>query len=209
MSLQPKGSDRTQRRLFLLKLATPALLLVAALAITITAPFGWPRVGHAPSPAGNHARLSSRAHAVPAATPPPRSTSAQPASALPSSPPPPAVVADRFARAWVACIYHQRPCSPMPSALPLYAAALARHAGDSLPAPAELITHPHVESLSVTRSCADVAVARITYAEGNAGRFQLHVNLVRERAGWRVFDVAEAQPHIPLPPPLGRGPRGC
>jgi len=97
----------------------------------------------------------------------------------------------------------------MPGALPAYAAALARHAGHSLPAPAELGAHPRVASLTVTRSCADAAVAQATYVDSQGGRFQLHVNLVRERAGWRVFDVAEAPPHIPLPPPLSRGPRGC
>jgi hypothetical protein len=27
--------------------------------------------------------------------------------------------------------------------------------------------------------------------------------------GWRVFDVAEAPPHIPPPKPLSRGPLAC
>jgi hypothetical protein len=97
----------------------------------------------------------------------------------------------------------------MPGALPAYAAALARHAGHSLPAPAELGAHPRVASLTVTRSCADAAVAHATYVDGQGGRFQLHVNLVHERDGWRVFDVAETPPHISLPAPLSRSPGEC
>jgi len=91
--------------------------------------------------------------------------------------------------------------------LPSYAAALARQRGTSLATPAELAARPVVLSLQLLRSCAHSAVAAVTYADG--GRFQIHVNLVHERGGWLVFDVAEAPPHIPLPPPLSRGPRGC
>jgi hypothetical protein len=39
--------------------------------------------------------------------------------------------------------------------------------------------------------------------------FTLHVNLVRRRDGWRVFDVAEASPHVRPPAPIGDGPGEC
>jgi len=93
--------------------------------------------------------------------------------------------------------------------LPAYAAAVARQHQVSLATPAELAAQPRVLALQLLHGCALSAVAAVTYTDREGGRFQFHVNLMRERAAWRVFDVAEAPPHIPLPPPLSRGPRGC
>jgi hypothetical protein len=114
-----------------------------------------------------------------------------------------------FAAAWLACTYHQGPCDRLPDATTAYAAALTAQQGQSLPTPAETAAHPTITSLRLARSCGNAAVAVVTYADGEGGRFQIHVNLVREPVGWQVFDVAEAQPHIPLPKPLSEGPEAC
>ena len=118
-------------------------------------------------------------------------------------------VARQFLASWLACTYHQGSCSHIAEALPAYAAVLGRQAGRSLPTPAELAAHPHVESVRVIRSCPRSAVAVATYFDGQGGRFVLHLNLVQQSRGWRVFDVAEAAPHIALPKPLTDGPGGC
>ena len=106
-------------------------------------------------------------------------------------------VADRFLAAWLRCSYHQAPCSPIPGTLSAYAAALARQQGRSLATPAELTARPTIRSLKIVHSCGDAAIAIATYANGEGDRFELHVNLVRERAGWQVFDVAERRRRSP------------
>jgi hypothetical protein len=90
-----------------------------------------------------------------------------------------------------------------------YERALARQRGRALITPAERAAYPRVIALQVLRDCQHAAVAIATYHDGEGGRFRLHVNLVRRRAGWRVFDVAEAGPSIPLPAPLTKGPGAC
>jgi len=118
-------------------------------------------------------------------------------------------VARYFLAAWLRCTYHQAPCFGIPGTLPAYAAALAGQQGRSLATPAEFAARPRFESLSIVHSCAAAAIAVATYTDGHGRHFPLHVNLVREPAGWRVFDVAEAPPHIALPNPLTAGPQAC
>jgi hypothetical protein len=55
----------------------------------------------------------------------------------------------------------------------------------------------------------DQAVVTVSYTAGSTLAYQLHVNLVRRRDGWRVFDVAEAPPHVWAPAPIGDGPGEC
>jgi len=93
--------------------------------------------------------------------------------------------------------------------LPAYRTDLLRRQGSSLSTPAELAAHPRILSIQLMPSCAQAGIALAAYQDGEGGRFQLHINLVREPVGWRVFDVAEVPPHIPLPKPLADGPRGC
>ena len=131
--------------------------------------------------------------------------SASPHASYPSTPGP---SARRFLTGWLACVYHHAPCSQIADALPGYASALARPAR-SLATPAELVAHPEVVTLELLPRCGESEVAIATYTDGAGGRFQLHLDLVHEPAGWEVFDVAEAPPHIPLPTPLTRGPGGC
>lgn len=121
----------------------------------------------------------------------------------------PARAASRFAVAWLACIYHQATCSRLPDALPDYARAITHHDDSALPTPAETQAQLRVVSVHAIRTCPLASIARVVYANGTDGRFVLHLNLLRTGATWRVFDVAEAPPHIPLPTELGHGPRGC
>ncbi len=118
-------------------------------------------------------------------------------------------VALRFTSAWLSCTYHRERCSRIPGALPAYTAALHRQHATPPPTPAELAARPAIRSVSVVQACGDEAVATVTYTAGPSVRYQLHVNLVRHPAGWRVFDVSETPPHIPLPAPLARGPGTC
>jgi hypothetical protein len=188
-----------------LQLAVPACLLVASLTVGLASSSPPPRRTPSAKPA-----VSGWAHADG------RWTGVR-GPGIPSRPPTgphspaasPRAVALRFAHGWLDCTYHQAPCSRVPGILAAYAAALARQQGSSLATPAELAARPRIVSLTLTPSCRRAAVALATYSDGEGGRFQLHVNLVREHAGWRVFDVAEAPPHIPLPPPLSHGPHGC
>jgi hypothetical protein len=121
----------------------------------------------------------------------------------------PAQIARGFLRGWLGCTYHQTSCSRISGLLPAYADALVRYQGHSLATPDELAARPRIVAIRLVPSCPGAEVALATYQDGSGGRFQLHINLVREPAGWRVFDVAEAPPHIPLPKPLPYGPRGC
>jgi hypothetical protein len=119
----------------------------------------------------------------------------------------PRQVALRFVVGWLSCNYHRASSIP-PDALPAFATAFARQTGVALPTPAELQAHLKVISVGVARTCPVASVARVTYTDG-AERFWLHLNLVRTRRDWLVFDVAEAPPHIPLPVALGHGAHGC
>lgn len=121
----------------------------------------------------------------------------------------PSAVAYVFVTRWLGCTYHHGLCRALPGALPAYAAAVSRQHGASRITPAEQTARPTIIALHITRSCADSAIATATYQDGQGGHFQLHLNLVHEPEGWRIFDVAEAPPHIPLPTPLSHGPRGC
>jgi hypothetical protein len=121
----------------------------------------------------------------------------------------PAQAATRFAVAWLACIYHQATCSRLPDALPGYARAITHRDDSALPTPAEMQAQLRVVSVHAIRTCPLASIARVVYANGTDGRFVLHLNLLRTGATWRVFDVAEAPPHIPLATELGHGPRGC
>lgn len=114
-----------------------------------------------------------------------------------------------FLHGWLGCIYHRTSCAQIAGSLPAYGAAIAQQRGSSLATPAELATRPRILSIDLLASCPTAELALANYQDGEGGQFQLHVNLVREPAGWRVFDVAEAPPHIPLPKPLTDGPRGC
>jgi hypothetical protein len=159
-----------------------------ASAVTLFAPTHLRPVGRGASRAG------STSHATPAQ----RTSDADPGA-----------LARAFLAGWLACNYHHAPCSTIPGELHAYASALAQQNSRSAATPAERRAHPQITSIQLSRSCANAVVATATYQDGNGGTFELHVNLVRETAGWRVFDVAEAPPHIPLPRPLSRGPRGC
>lgn len=121
----------------------------------------------------------------------------------------PRAVARAFVNGWLACTYHHRSCAALRGALPAYAAALSRQREASLATPAEQAARPKIVALHITRSCTASAIATAAYQDGEGGTFELHLNLVHGPEGWRVFDVAEAPPHIPLPTPLSRGPRGC
>lgn len=114
-----------------------------------------------------------------------------------------------FARAWLACTLHQGSCTHLPYALPAYLRALDRQPAASLATPTERASRPTVSRVSLTRDCDAESVATVTYTTSAATPFELHLDLVRERHAWLVFDVAETAPHIPPPPPLSRGPRGC
>ncbi len=189
-----------------LKLAIPAALLVLAVVAMISSAVG---TGTSRRPLrATHSRTVDRrptpATALPAPASPPRQLLVAPPTGDMAR------VARRFLSAWLACTYHQAPCSHLPGSLPAYPAALAQEEGRrALPTPAELAAHPRIESIRVVRSCRRSAIATATYLDGHGGRFQLHLNLVQEPDGWRVFDVAEAAPHIALPRPLTHGPGGC
>jgi hypothetical protein len=114
-----------------------------------------------------------------------------------------------FTLRWLACTDHNGSCAHVPDALPAYNAALRRAQGSSLPTPAELAARVTVQGATTIRACRDQAVVTVSYGTGRGLRYQLHVNLARRVGAWRVFDVAEVPPHIPLPAPLGRGPGGC
>jgi hypothetical protein len=187
------------------KLAIPAGIVAAGIGVTI-----WVAAGAgSPQPRPRAARPRTADPAV-------VQTTAPRPPARPMRQPPVAVsarglegVVRRFLVGWLACTYHQASCAHVGGSLPAYAAALDRQQGRALPTPAELAAHPRVQSVRLIRACRRSEMAVATYLDGHGGRFQLHLNLVRAPEGWRVFDVAEAPPHIPLPPPLTHGPRGC
>ncbi len=185
--------------------ALPVCLLAVSLLLATTSASHSPR--RQLRPANPEQRLvlpatprTSQQHATPTSLPP-----AEASLHLGS----PRSVALRFTTAWLTCTYHRERCSRIPRALPAYTAALRRVWEASLPTPAELAARPAIRSVSVVEACGDEAVATVTYTAGPSVRYQLHVDLVRHPAGWRVFDVAEAPPHIPLPAPLNRGPGAC
>jgi hypothetical protein len=103
---------------------------------------------------------------------------------------------------------HQR-LTAIAGMLPAYRTAFLAAQGISAATPAELAARPRVVALHLIRGCPVAIVAVATYTDGEGGTFVLHANLVRESAGWEVFNVAEAPPHIPPPKPLSEGPRGC
>jgi hypothetical protein len=189
----------------LLGLAIAAVLVAAALLLALS------------SPQHPKRRSSSRSRVTlfePIRIPPLAPSPAAVARTTTPSPPPhrssgPQRVARRFLERWLRCTYHQAPCSRIAGTLPAYAAVLGRQAGRSLATPAELAARPRIVSLKLLRSCDRAAVAAADYNDREGGRYQLHVNLVREPAGWQVFDVAEAPPHIPLPKPITEGPQAC
>jgi hypothetical protein len=109
----------------------------------------------------------------------------------------------------LACTYHRWSCHLLPGALPQYAAIFAQDRGNAITTPSERAARPRVTWVDEFRSCSDSAIVTASYQEGEGGHFQIHVNLIHTPVGWRVFDVAEAPPHIPLPSPLSRGPRAC
>jgi hypothetical protein len=121
----------------------------------------------------------------------------------------PRPVALVFTQRWLACTDHQGSCTHLPGALPAYNAALRRAQGSSLPTPAELAARVSVQGATTIRACRDQAVVTVSYSTGRGLHYLLHVNLARRVGAWRVFDVAEVPPHIPLPAPLGRGPGEC
>lgn len=121
----------------------------------------------------------------------------------------PTQVARAFTQALLACMYGQASCARIPGTLPTYADALAGWTSGSLATPAELTARPRVVSVRVIRACRNSATVIADYVDGEGGRFQLHINVVLEHAGWQVFDVAEAPPHIPAPRPLTGGPGAC
>jgi hypothetical protein len=169
--------------------------------------------GHRPSSIGHDSpsRAPSVASASPlATTPPPTSSQFQPRTrAEPVRRASPGAIADRFLAGWLACTYHQRSCHRLPGALPRYAASFDRDRGNGITTPAERAARPRVRWVNEIRGCSDSATVTASYQDGEGGLFQVHLNLINTPAGWRVFDVAEAPPHIPLPPPLPRGPRAC
>jgi hypothetical protein len=118
-------------------------------------------------------------------------------------------VARTFLLGWLACTYHQRACTSIPGTLDAYREALGRQHARSLPTPAERLVHPSVLLVQTVRACQGSTTATATYKDGEGGRFQLHLSLVDQRSGWKVFDVAEAAPHIPLPAELNHGPGRC
>lgn len=118
-------------------------------------------------------------------------------------------VARDFLFRWLACSYHQMACASIPGTLPAYQEALGRQHAESLPTPAEGLAHPRVLVLQIVRACRRSAAATATYQDGEGGRFQLHLSLVDQASGWKVFDVAEAGPHIALPAELNHGPGRC
>lgn len=186
------------------KLAVPIALLAAAVALVI---FGRPVSGAARSVgAATAPAVLSLAPAQQRAGGWSRST---PVTITTGHDVHPGRVARAFIEGWLGCVYRQRSCAHIPGSLPAYAAALDRPPGESLGTPAELAARPRVVSLHVIRACRRSATAIVWYVDGEGGRFQLHVNLVAEPAGWHVFDIAEAPPHIPLPKPLTEGPRAC
>jgi hypothetical protein len=159
------------------------------------------------------ARDEWRASTRPASPALPRKHSAPPKPRpTPSLRTPPAsatTVAVDFSLGWLACTYHQATCTHIPGSLQAYAAALRRQPERSLATPAEHAAQISITRVRLTRDCRDEAVAAVTYTSGSTSHFQIHLSLVREPGGWRVFDVAEAPPHIPTPAPLSRGPRAC
>jgi hypothetical protein len=188
----------------LLKLAIPAAALAAALVLAASS-------AQHRTPLGRHSSLATPFKPIRIPPPAPASRPVT-RTALPSPPPRPSTprqVARRFLDAWLGCSYHQAPCSHIAGTLPAYAAALGRQAGRSLATPAELAARPRIVSLKLLRSCDRAAVAAADYNDREGGRFRLHVNLVREPAGWQVFDVSEVPPHIPLPKPITEGPQAC
>jgi hypothetical protein len=188
----------------LVKLLVPATLLVAAIVIAIRAE---PQLHRRPGRAAHAAlTVSTPAGAAAVGRPAPKPT-AQPVRSRPGLDP--GAVARAFLDGWLACTYHQRPCTHIAGSLSAYAMALARDDGRSLPTPVELATRPEVTTVQLISACPRSALVIATYLDGHGGTFQLHLNLVREPSGWRVFDVAEAAPHIPLPQPLNRGPAEC
>jgi hypothetical protein len=197
---------RTIARSIVVALVVPALLAGASLALLVG--------GHdQPTRSSLHAPVASRRAAAvmrPLRRSPRRrhhSTMSLPTSRF--SVASPKQVATRFAVGWLSCSYHQATCSRLPDALPAYATAFEHQRGTALPTPAEVDAHLEVLSTTLTPTCPVATVALVIYTDGAGGRFVLHVNLLRTRVGWRVFDVAEAPPHIPLPIELGHGPTGC
>jgi hypothetical protein len=114
-----------------------------------------------------------------------------------------------FVRGWLGCTYGQSPCKDIRDMVPAYSVALSQEDDRSQITPAEHSARLRVVALRVVRSCARAAIAVASYADDEAGIFQLHISLVRSRAGWLAFDVAEAAPHIALPAPLTQTSRGC
>jgi hypothetical protein len=121
----------------------------------------------------------------------------------------PRVVALRFLSTWLRCVYSQRPCSRIAGALRAYTSALARETHGWLATPAERAARLRVVAIRLIWSCRPAAVAAAWYRDGTGGRFEVHVNLVHEAAGWEVFDVAETAPHIAQPAPIADNSRGC
>jgi hypothetical protein len=151
--------------------------------------------------------------ARPASPPPPRNHSAplkpRPAPSPRTTGASATTVAFDFSLGWLACTYHQGPCTQIPGSLQAYGAALRRQPERSLATPAERAAQISITRIGLTRDCRDEAVAAVTYTSGSTSHFEIHLNLVREPDGWRVFDVAEAPPHIPPPAPLSRGTGAC
>lgn len=194
------------RRVRLMSLA--ALAALAAVLLWATQPRE-PR--HRSRRDSSLARLFAPARIPPLASQPPRRSAHNAAAdaARPRGPSSPDTVARAFLSGWLACTYHRGPCSSLPESLAAYRAALSRQHDGALATPAEQAAHPRVVAVRITRSCGGSAIALATFTDGEGGDFQLHLNLVLEPVGWRVFDVAEAPPHIPPPKPLSRGPLAC
>ena len=106
-------------------------------------------------------------------------------------------------------MYLRGPCAHVPGTLPAYAAALLNAARGAVAAPGESFGHLQFRLVGLIRVCRETDIALAVYTDEQGVRFELHINLLRDTAGWQVFDVAEAPPHISPPAPLGRSSRGC
>lgn len=121
----------------------------------------------------------------------------------------PGRVARLFVTGWLRCTYHQARCSPIAGTLRAYARVLAGQQQASLQTPSELAARPTILSLRLIHGCPASAIAIATYQDAEGGRFLLHVSLIDTPGAWRVFDVAEATPHIAPPKAMNHGPGKC
>jgi len=121
----------------------------------------------------------------------------------------PGRVARYFLIGWLRCSYHQAPCRQIAGTLHSYRRALDSQRRASLQTPVEVAARPEVLSVRLIYGCPASGTAVATYQDGEGGRFELHVSLIDTHGGWRVFDIAEAAPHIALPKMLNHGPGKC